>query len=395
MPNDQPYPHPLLARDSPLGRRARALVERLNDAEREKRHSHQDQALDDPVRLRRVDLTRDELWGQPTAIRTTLQQERHSVAQAASRASSLDIERIYLLGCGDSLGAGVAVRALYERLLSVPCEPMQALDFGYYYNGLVNERTLVIALSSSGVTARVVEAVLFARALGARTLGLSNTIDSPLMQESEDAILIHATRKGWPTQSTTAAMAVLYKFAFALARLRAGDSDDVSQFEQELECVPDQIELVLAEHNQKVREVAEAEARKDVFLYTAGGPAYACAMFGAAKLKECSLKHAVAIPLEEYHHYVSQRDGDALFLVAPAGATLQRALDTARCGKMWGGKVYGIITRDDRTLEESVDVAFELPVVNELLTPLIYSIPLQLFAYHVGQIQSTWFVPRE
>src|SRR5207253_1080287 len=151
------------------------------------------------------------------------------------------------IGCGDSLSAMVAVRGLYERLLSVPCEPIQALDFAYYYH-LVNERSVVLALSSSGTTARVVEGVLLARALGARTLGLSNTVNSALMQASEETIVVHATRRGWPTQSTTAAMAVLYKFAFELARHRGVQSTLVSQLEDELHQIPEHTEVVIKEH---------------------------------------------------------------------------------------------------------------------------------------------------
>lgn len=376
--------NPLLAADSPLDDKARSLVQKMNQAERDKKRSREEQTLHDDARRRRVEFTRDELWGQPAAIRTTLEQERQAIAQAAARIGSHAIDRIYLIGCGDSLGAMVGVRAAYERLLSVPCEPMQALDFAYYYHSLVNDRTLVIALSSSGVTARVVEGLLLARALGARTLALTNTMNSPLMQESEQSIFIHATRKGWPTQSTTAAMAILYQFAFDLARSKGIHTSLVSELEQELNRSPERIEAVLQEHDPQVKAVAEKEAFKNICLYAGGGPSYASAIFGAAKLKECALTHAVAIPLEEYHHYVSQREGDPLFLIAPTGPTLPRAIETARSGRTWGGTVYGIITKGDQLLKENVDLAFELPPVNEFLAPMVYSVPVQLFAYYAA-----------
>jgi glucosamine--fructose-6-phosphate aminotransferase (isomerizing) len=229
--------------------------------------------------------------------------------------------------------------------------------------------------------------VLLARAAGARTLGLTNAMDSRLMQESDETIFIHATRKGWPTQSTTAAMGALCQFAFDLARRVRGQSGVVDGLEQELYRIPNAMEQTIQQHDQNVRAVAEVEVAKDLCLYAGGGPAYACAVFGASKLKECSLKHGVAIPLEEYHHYVSQKDGDPLFLIAPRGSTLQRALDTARAGRAWGGTVYGVITQQEEHLKEHLDVAFELPPVSELLAPMVYSIPVQLFAYHVAMIQ--------
>src|SRR5438067_9790084 len=123
-------PHnPLFAADSPLDEAARALVEEVNHAERARTHSHAEQDVDDAERRSRVERTRAELWGQPEAIRTTLQQERPAIAEAASRIAARPIERVYLIGCGDSLSAVWAVRGLYERILSVPCEPIQALDF--------------------------------------------------------------------------------------------------------------------------------------------------------------------------------------------------------------------------------------------------------------------------
>ena len=382
-----PELHPLLAPDSPLGPSARALVEEVNQAERARVPSHTEQDVDDAERRTRVERTRTELWGQPTAIRTTLQAERRAISEAAARIAARPIDRVYLIGCGDSLSAMVAIRALYERILSVPCEPIQALDFAYYYHGLVNERSVVIALSSSGATARVVEGVLLARALGARTLGLSNTVNSPLMRASEETIFVHATRRGWPTQSTTAAMAALYQFAFDLARCRGSQSDALSELEAALYQTPDQIESVINAHDQSLKSIADGMASRELCLYAGGGPAYACAMIGAAKLKECSLKQGVALPLEEYHHYVSQRDGDPLFLIAPTGATLRRALDTTKSGRIWGGTVYGVVTRGEQALTETVDVAFELPAVPEVLAPMVYSIPVQLFAYHVGMGQ--------
>jgi glucosamine--fructose-6-phosphate aminotransferase (isomerizing) len=381
------YVHPLLTADSPLGPAARALVEEVNHAEQTRTHSHAEQDLDDDARRERVELTRAELWDQPTAIRTTLTDERLAIVEAARRIAAQPIDRVYLIGCGDSLSATVAVRGLYENLLSVPCEPVQALDFAFYYHRLVDERSVVIALSSSGATARVVEGVLLARALGARTLGLSNTISSPLMSASEHVIFVHATRRGWPTQSTTAAMAALVQFAFELARHRGRTAEALSPLEAELDQVADHIGAAIVEHDRMLAGIAGVMASREVCLFTGGGPAHACAMLGAAKLKECSLKQGVALPLEEYHHYVSQRDGDPLFLIAPHGPTLQRALDTARSGRTWGGIVYGVMTRGERVLGESVDVIIALPPVHELLAPMVYCVPGQLFAYHVGMSQ--------
>jgi glucosamine--fructose-6-phosphate aminotransferase (isomerizing) len=376
-----PFSTPLLAADSPLDRKSRELIQGLYEKEQEKALGlPSDEALD-PKRRRRVDLTRPEIFEQPDAIRTTLAKERGAIA-AAARAFAAGISRIYLVGCGDSLAVMVAARALFEQVLGVPAEPVQALDFAYYYHRPIDARTLVVTLSSSGATTRTVEAMLIARALGARTLALSNTAGSPLMTESDCALLIHAERKGWPTQASTAALALLIQFALDIARHQ--NAVGVDALQSALDAVPEQISAALDQHEPKIEAIAEREAERLVYLYAGGGPAYASALFGAAKVKECSPDHGIAIPLEEFHHYNSQKRGDPLFLIAPRGPSLPRARDTAAEGRRWGGTIYSILTEGETSLDGLSHRTIALPDVPEPLSPLVYTIPVQLFAYHVA-----------
>ncbi|MBA2306501.1 MAG: SIS domain-containing protein, partial [Acidobacteria bacterium] len=377
-------PTPLTADDSPLAPRARLLIEDLHRQEREK-------ALvlptDDPLdakRRHRVEHTRSEMWAQPEAVRRTLVKERRAIAEAAAVCAKRPLDRIVMVGCGDSLACMLGVRSMFEQLLGIPCEPIQALDFTYYYAQTTGARVLVVVLSSSGVTTRAVEALLLARAQGALTLGLSNTPGSPVMTEADLCLTVHAERKGWPTQASTAAMMVLYQFGLDLARARGGGSTRVDDLETALHRTPDSIAQVLESCDGTVAAIAEKEAHRHIYLYSGGGPAYACAMFGAAKVKECATSHAIAIPLEEYHHYNSQKAGDPLFLIAPRGPSLARALNTAVDGRRWGGQVYAVTTEGDTVLAGSVDQHLELPEMPELLVPMVYTVPVQLFAYHTA-----------
>jgi glutamine---fructose-6-phosphate transaminase (isomerizing) len=339
----------------------------------------------DPKRYERVGFTWDELWSQPEKIKETLEAERKAIKDAAHHFAKLKIKRIVMIGCGDSIASMVAVRSLFESLLGIPCEPIQALEFAYYYSFPVDEQTLVIPSSSSGATPIVVESLLIAKSRGASTLALSNTSGSTLMQEADHKILIHAERKGWPTQSSTAAMAVLYQFALEMARHCDNiNQSEVSDLERTLEKTPELIAAALDAHNQSILEVAEKEARQNVYLYTASGPCYASAMFGAAKLKELTPDHAVAIPLEEYHHYRSQKADQPLFLIAPSGRGIRRAMDTAREGKRVGGNVYSVVSQGNNSLHDVSDVLFALPEIDERLSPMIFTIPVQLFAYHLA-----------
>ncbi len=374
---------PLVADDSPLDAEARSLVDELN--QRKARQPSTWFTPDMVARRKRVEVTTwEEMQGQPEAIAETLQAEREAISELAKALTARPIERMYIVGCGDSWYSALGVRALFEELLGVPCEPMQALDFGYYYNKVANERTLVLSLSSSGSTPRTVEAMLMAQARGAQSVALTNTAGSPMEEAAEHSLLVHAVRNGWPTQASTAAMAMMSQLGIDMARRKGVGEDKVAGLEAQLHETPELVAGALKAHNDAVLEAAESEAGRHVYLFAGGGPAYACAMFGAAKIKEMTPDYAYALPQEEYHHFHSQKAGDPLFVIAPRGPSVPRAVQTAVRGKGWGGQVYGVITEGGSPLKEHVDVAFELPEMDELLVPIVYTVPVQLFAYHVG-----------
>lgn len=373
---------PLLEVGSPLDPRARTVVESVHRAELEKAATLPTDDERDEKRRHRVEWTRTEMLAQPEAIAKTLDAERDAIREHASDLAGQGFRRIYLVGCGDSLAVMVGIRTLWERLVGVPCEPIQALDFAYYDSHLAGSDSLVVLLSSSGETARTVEAALVAAAKGATTLGVTNTAGSTLMRETQRSLLVHATRRGWPTQASTAAMALLAMLALEWARA-IGNGQLADSLERELLELPMTVERVLHKVDDAVAALAIPYADRSLFLYAGGGPTYACAMFGAAKMKECTPSHAIAIPLEEYHHYNSQKPGDLLFLVAPAGATVHRALDTLRQGRRVGGAVCVVTTEGESRLDGG-DAVFKLPASSPFLAPISYTIPSQLFAYHVA-----------
>jgi glucosamine--fructose-6-phosphate aminotransferase (isomerizing) len=337
-------PSPLLGDNSPLDKEAKTIIQKTYEAEWEK---SQDLPTDDPLdpkRYRRVELTWDEMMSQSQAITTTLTQENDSILEISNYFGRLPITRIIFTGCGDSLTSMIGIRALYEGLLGIPCEPIESLDLAYYYHHSINKNTLVIGLSSSGATTKTVEAILLAQKLGAYTLVLTNTPGSILMKIADRGLLIHAERKGWPTQSSTSAMALLAKLGLEITKVRKSTTKLFNNIENEFDKIPELISHVLERTNSIMESIAKIEVYRKIYLYTGGGPAYASALIGAAKVKECSPDHAIAIPLEEFHHYNSQKAGDPLFLLSPKGSSLPRALDTLHEGKRWGGQVYSIVT---------------------------------------------------
>jgi len=375
---------PLLAEDSPLDAVSKALIHDIYEAEQEKAKNLPTDDPLDPKRKKRVVFTYDEMIEQPAVVERNLHAASETIKELAKYLAGKNINKVYFTGCGDSVAAMIAVRSAWENLLGIPCEPIQALDFTYFYHQPVDDHSLVVTLSSSGKTTRTVEAMLMARAKGAITLCLSNTQGSPLMAESDRGILIDAERKGWPTQSSTAAMALLYLLGIQFAKHAKKNVMLADRLEMGLLETPELIEQVLSTHQENIKAVAAREAEKEIYLFSSGGPTFGSALIGAAKVKECSPNHAIAIPLEEYHHYNSQKAGDPLWLLAPQGFNIPRAVDTAHEGRRWGGKIYSLTTEKVAIFDELSDEVFFLPEINEMLSPMIYTIPLQMFAYDLA-----------
>ena len=373
---------PLLGADSPLDERQKGVISRVTTAERA-----QILALpsDDPLdakRRRRVEATRSEMFGQPDAIENTLADNRTDLDLLARELTAHQPDQAFLVGAGDSLAVMIAARRALELALGVPCEPVQSLEFVYYQTHLVTNRSLVIALSSSGETTRTVEAALVAQHAGATTVAITNTPGSSLATECQKTLLVRATRVGWPTQSSTSALALLLNLA-----VRVGMHHGASQTGRDatdLASIPPLMAGVLSDCDKPIGAIAAAESRQSMYLFSAAGPTWPAAIVGAAKVKECTPDHAVEIQIEEYHHYNSQKAGEPLFLFAPTGPGVPRAMDTGRDARRFGGRLYACTTVGEHRLDDHADRVLYLPQVDEAFAPLLYLLPAQLIGYHLG-----------
>lgn len=354
-----------------------SIEQRLQEIRRE---SSSD-APGDPERFRRVALTETEMMSQGDAIRATLDANAAPLAAIAADLAGRKIRRIVMVGCGDSWISGYGVRHVVERMLGVVCEPCEAFDFATYGLHVVDEETVVIGLSSSGKTEPVIDGLKGAEARGAYAIGLSNTLGSPLMEEFPGALHIRATRGGWPTQSSTAAMALKLALTASVAEAKGAD---ISMLRVALSALPDQVDAVSKAFYEPARVVAARLARADLVLLAGAGPHYAPAAFGAAKLKELAPIHAYAFPLEEYHHYRTQKAGDPLFLVAPDAASHTRAVETAIMSHGSEGFCIALVPEGETEIAEIADVAWHLPPVAPETQPIVYSVPLHLFGYHAA-----------
>src|SRR5258705_3352984 len=227
---------PLTLAASPLDQRQKPVVERIRAAEHAAILTLPTDDPLDPKRRRRTEATWGELADQPGAVRRTWAANEQSLGAAAEAIAARRIDRAYLVGAGDSYAVMIAGRLALQTALGIPIEAVQSLEFAYYQQPVLTARTLVIALSSSGETTRTVEAALVAQHAGALTLALTNTTGSTLDTESEHTLRIEATRVGWPTQSSTAALALLLRLA---AR--------ITEDESRLDALPDLMARVIEE----------------------------------------------------------------------------------------------------------------------------------------------------
>ncbi len=340
---------------------------------------------DDPNRFRRAVATYEEAIVQGTVIQQAIENELNNLSIIAKALKSKRWKRVYILGCGDSWFAGIGIRLVFERILHVPTEAMQALDYALYYHETSDEDTLVIGISSGGNTPAVMDALRQAKKTGAVVIGVTNNENAPITKEFDHSIYVRATRKGWPTQASTATMAVLIRFVIELIKEASyTPADNIFSLQTQLQKLPDNVSRMIQELDPIMKTMAKDLAQAKFLFFCAGGPNFASAAFGAAKIKELCPIHATAIHLEEFHHYRSLKPGDPLILIAPDQVSHDRALDTAEVGRYDGGLIYAFVPEGEKEISAVANLAVSLPAIDPLIAPILYSIPLHLFAYHLS-----------
>lgn len=378
-------PSPFIGDGSPLDARQQRVVERVSAAEHASIVALPTDHPLDPKRRARDEATYPELLAQPERIRETLAVNDAALTDLAEVIAAMHVDRVFVTGAGDSLAVAIAARQALELMLGVPCEPVQSLDLAYYLAPLVTSRSVVIALSSSGETTRTVEAALVAQHVGALTVAITNTAGSTLDQESERTLLLRATRVGWPTQSSTTALALLLDLATRVGVVQG--HPEAAALRAGLATIPDRMEEVIAATEPRLAAIAAREHASGTFLFSAAGPSWGAAIIGAAKVKECTPDRAEAIQVEEFHHYNSLKTGEPIWIIAPAGPSVPRAVHTASEAKRFGGRVHVVTTDGVDAFDTVADEVLVVPAVPEPLSPLLTVLPAQLVGYLLAMEQ--------
>ncbi|MBI5286495.1 MAG: glutamine--fructose-6-phosphate transaminase (isomerizing), partial [Deltaproteobacteria bacterium] len=340
-----------------------------------------------------------EIFEQPRAITDTF---RGRVSEGAGDVTLDDlglkegwpkgIERIYLVACGTSWHAALVGKFLLEEIAKVPTEVDLGSEFRYR-DPLVDKKTLIIAISQSGETADTLAAVREGKRKGAKVISICNVIESSITRESHGTIYTHAgpeigvaSTKAFITQ-----LVALYLLSIYIGRELGLVSPDLGrEMIQELVKIPKKVEDILHQEPQ-IDAIARAYFHHRDFLYLGRGINYPVALEGALKLKEISYIHAEGYPAGEMKHGpISLIDEDMpVVVLAPKDRTYPKILGNIEEVKARGGKVIALVSAGDKEASKKADEVISIPPAPHFLNPILFTIPLQLLAYHIAVLKGT------
>ena len=300
-----------------------------------------------------------------------------------------NIRRIVILGCGTSWHAGLLGEYMIEETARIPVEVEYASEFRYR-NPLIEEGTLVLAISQSGETVDTLAALREAKSKGARVMGICNVVGSTIARETQEGVYVHAGPEIGvaSTKAFTSQITVLSLFALAMGRLRSISLSEGQRMIDALEALKGQVSLIL-ESNDKIREIAEEYHHHNNFLYLGRGPNYPVALEGALKLKEISYVHAEGYPAAEMKHgpIALIDENMPVVVIAPRDAAYQKILGNINEVRARKGKLIAITDEGNEELIKIADHVIFVPTTLDFLYPILSVIPLQLLAYHIAVLR--------
>jgi glucosamine--fructose-6-phosphate aminotransferase (isomerizing) len=339
-----------------------------------------------------------EIFEQPVSVRDTMR-GRLLVEEGLARLGGLSsclpwneigqYNRIVLTACGTSWHAALIGEYMLEEFARIPVETEYASEFRYR-DPVLDEKSLVIAISQSGETADTLAAIREAKAKGARVATIVNVVGSTIARESDCGVYIHAGPE-IGVASTKAFTAQVVALALVTLYLTTGSEEmreRASEVVEALEKLPDQIAEIL-ERNEEIRAMAELYHLNQNFLYLGRGYDFPVALEGALKLKEISYIHAEGYPAAEMKHgpIALIDENMPVVFIAPKGRVYQKILSNIEEVKARGGRVIAITTDGNGELDRLADHMISVPTTHEMLQPVLTVIPLQLLAYHIAVLR--------
>jgi glutamine---fructose-6-phosphate transaminase (isomerizing) len=300
------------------------------------------------------------------------------------------VDRVWIVACGTSWHAGQVGKYLLEEMVRTPVQVDIASEFRYR-DPLVGKNDLFITISQSGETADTLAAAREAKEKGARVLSIVNVVGSTLARESDGVLYTHCGPEIGvaSTKAFTAQLTALYLFALHLARVRnVMNEADGKAWLDRLVRLPTLVKGVLGREAEIVA-IAKRYYKKRNFLFLGRGINYPIALEGSLKLKEVSYIHAEGYAAGEMKHGpIALIDRDMpVVVLAPRDRLYEKTVSNLMEVKARRAPVIALVAEGERELGRTADAVFTIPDTHPLMSPILFTIPLQLLAYHIAVLR--------
>ncbi|TES83264.1 MAG: glutamine--fructose-6-phosphate transaminase (isomerizing) [Hadesarchaea archaeon] len=326
--------------------------------------------------------TLKEIFQQPDAVRDTLRAATGELEKLVKLL--LKAERIYIIACGTSYHAALVCKYALAKLADMSVEAVISSEF--QESCRVDGKTVILAITQSGETADTLKAVQVAKAGGAKVACLTNAVGSSITRESNIVCHIYAGPEVSvvATKTFAAQVAYLLLLAIHLARERSLPKSKADELIKRLGGISDAMRAVLTGVEPQVKKLARRYCSAEHIYLIGRGIGYPLVMEGALKLKEITYIHSEAMPAGELKHgtlaLIDQ--GTPVIAVVPPGESRVRMAGNVEEAKARGATVIAVAEEGD-DMKGHVDEFIPIPPTEELFSPLLYIIPLQLLAYHI------------
>ena len=301
-----------------------------------------------------------------------------------------EVGRIWIVACGTSWHAGQVGKYLLEEMIRAPVQVDIGSEFRYR-DPLIEKGDLVITISQSGETADTLAAAREAQKKGAHVVSIVNVVGSTLARESDGVLYTHCGPEIGvaSTKAFTAQLTALYLLALHLARVRGAMSvAEGKAWLDRLVRLPVLVEGVL-NREAEIVAIAKRFHKKRNFLYLGRGINYPIALEGALKLKEISYIHAEGYAAGEMKHGpIALIDKDMpVVVLAPKDRLYEKTVSNLMEVKARRAPVIALVAEGERELGKTADAVFTIPDTHPLISPILFTIPLQLLAYHIAVLR--------
>ncbi len=301
-----------------------------------------------------------------------------------------NINRIIIAACGTAMHAGMVGEYMLEEYAGIPTEVECASEFRYR-NPVIGEKTALLAVSQSGETADTLAAIREAKGKNALALGIVNAVGSSIAREVDAGVYnrIGPEIAVASTKAFTSQLAIMALLTVYLGRQRGMPLAAGERAIKELFLIPDKIKTILA-RNGEIKKIAEKYAGAENFFYLGRKYNAPTALEGALKLKELSYIHAEGLPSGEMKHgsiALIDEKFPSMF-ICPKDSVYEKNVSNMEEIKSRGGRVIAVASEGDEKIKQIADDVIYVPETMEMLSPILASVPLQLFAYHIAVLRN-------